>query len=198
MKWIAITSPSFLDGEADFITRLFACGVDTVHLRKPGASAAECARLLDRISAAARSRIVIHDFFELAAPFGLLGIHLNARRNEVPDGYTGHVSRSCHSLDEVKRYRPECDYVFLSPIFDSVSKQGYRSAFTPETLSGASEDGIIDGRVIALGGVTPDRIPYLRALGFGGAAMLGCVNDLASLPAASQISALEKIRAAFK
>ena len=198
MKWIAITSPSFLDGEADFITRLFEYGVDTVHLRKPGASAAECARLLDHISAAARSRIVIHDFFELAAPYGLLGIHLNARRNKVPDGYTGHVSRSCHSLDEVKRYRPECDYVFLSPIFDSVSKQGYRSAFTPETLSGASEDGIIDSRVIALGGVTPDRIPYLRALGFGGAAMLGCVNDLAALPAASQISALEKIRAAFK
>lgn len=159
---------------------------------------ADCARLLDHISAAARSRIVIHDFFELAAPYGLLGIHLNARRNEIPDGYTGHVSRSCHSFDEVKRYRPECDYVFLSPIFDSVSKQGYRSAFTPETLSGASEDGIIDSRVIALGGVTPDRIPYLRALGFGGAAMLGCVNDLAALPAASQISVLEKIRAAFK
>lgn len=159
---------------------------------------ADCARLLDHISAAARSRIVIHDFFELAAPYGLLGIHLNARRNEVPDGYTGHVSRSCHSFDEVKRYRPECDYVFLSPIFDSVSKQGYRSAFTPETLSGASEDGIIDSRVIALGGVTPDRIPYLRALGFGGAAMLGCVNDLASLPAASQISALKRISRIFK
>lgn len=198
MQWIVITSPSFFDGEADFITRLFAYGVDTVHLRKPGASAAECARLLDHISAAARSRIVIHDYFELAAPYGLLGIHINARHNEIPEGYTGHISRSCHSFDEVKRYRPECDYVFLSPIFDSVSKQGYRSAFTPEDLSKAAEDGIIDSKVIALGGITPDRVACLRSLGFGGAAMLGCVNNLAALPEASQAAALEQIGKAFK
>ena len=197
MQWIVITSPSFFDGEADFITRLFEYGVDTVHLRKPGASATECACLLDCISAAERSRIVIHDFFELAVPYGLHGIHLNARHNEVPEGYKGHISRSCHSLDEVRRYSPECSYVFLSPVFDSVSKQGYQSAFTAEVLSRAAEEGIIDSKVIALGGITPDRIPYLRSLGFGGAAMLGCVNNLASLPAADQISALKRIRDAF-
>ena len=197
MKWIAITSPSFFDGEDAFIGRLLDCGADTVHLRKPGASATECACLLDCISAAERSRIVIHDFFELAVPYGLHGIHLNARHNEVPEGYKGHISRSCHSLDEVRRYSPECSYVFLSPVFDSVSKQGYQSAFTAEVLSRAAEEGIIDSKVIALGGITPDRIPYLRSLGFGGAAMLGCVNNLASLPAADQISALKRIRDAF-
>ena len=197
MKWIAITSPSFYDGEAVFIKMLTDCGVDTVHLRKPGASADDCARLLDRMSGAERAHIVIHDFFELAVPYGLKGIHLNSRRNEVPDGYTGQVSRSCHSLDEVQRYSPECDYVFLSPIFDSVSKQGYQSAFTAETLSRAAEDGIINRKVIALGGVTPDKIPYLMSLGFGGAAMLGCINSLASLPEADLLTSLDKIKAAF-
>ena len=128
MLWLVITSPSFIPDEASFLHRLFVHGVDIVHLREPGATAEECARLLDDLTSDDRRRIVIHDFFELAEPYCLKGIHLNARRSTVPDGYEGHVSRSCHSLEEVKRYKDACDYVFLSPIFDSVSKQGYASA----------------------------------------------------------------------
>lgn len=198
MLWLAITSTTFFAGEAQFIHRLFAHGVDIVHLRKPGASEADCARLLADLSSDDRHRIVIHDFFELAEPYGLKGIHLNARRSTVPDGWQGHVSRSCHSLEEVKQYKNACDYVFLSPIFDSVSKQGYASAFAYETLKQASGDGIIDGKVVALGGVTPDKISRLRSLNFGGAAMLGCVNNLATLPEDGQIEALKVMRQSVK
>ena len=198
MLWLVITSPDFFPGEALFIHRLFAHGVDIVHLRKPGATAEECAKLLDDLTSDDRRRIVIHDFFELAQPYGLRGIHLNARRSTVPDGWQGHVSRSCHSLEEVKRYKDACDYVFLSPIFDSVSKQGYASAFTDETLREASKDGIIDHKVVALGGVTPDKIDYLQQLNFGGAAMLGCVNSLAALPESRQIEALKVVRQSVK
>ena len=198
MLWLVITSPSFFPGEALFIHRLFAHGVDIVHLRKPGATSEECARLLDGLTSDDRRCIVIHDFFELAEPYGLCGMHLNARRSIVPGGWQGHVSRSCHSLEEVKRYKDACDYVFLSPIFDSVSKQGYASAFTDNALKQASKDGIIDHKVVALGGVTPDKIDYLRQLNFGGAAMLGCVNSLALLPEKEQNEALEAIRKSVK
>ena len=198
MLWLVITSPDFFPGEALFIHRLFAHGVDIVHLRKPGATVDDCARLLDGLTIGDRRRIVIHDFFELAEPYGLKGIHLNARRSTVPDGWQGHVSRSCHTLEEVRLYKDECNYVFLSPIFDSVSKQGYASAFTDETLKKASSEGIIDRKVVALGGVTPDKIGYLRQLGFRGAAMLGCVNRLASLPEKGQNEALEAIRKSVK
>ena len=57
----------------------------------------------------------------------------------------------------------------LSPVFDSISKQGYRSAFDPDSLRPWLEGK----RVVALGGVTPERIPLLRDAGFSGAAMLG-------------------------
>ena len=194
MLWFVITSPSFFPGEALFIHRLFAHGVDIVHLRKPGATADDCAKLLDGLTSDDRRRIVIHDFFELAEPYGLRGIHLNARRSTVPGGYEGHISRSCHSFEEVWRYKDACDYVFLSPIFDSISKQGYASAFTDNALKQALKDGIIDHKVVALGGVTPDKISYLRQLGFGGAAMLGCVNRLASLFEKEQEEALGAIR----
>ena len=198
MLWLVITSPTFFDGEAQFLHRLFAHGVDIVHLRKPGATADDCARLLDGLSADDRRRIVIHDFFELAQPYGLRGIHLNAHRSTVPGGWQGHVSRSCHSLEEVRQYKDACNYVFLSPIFDSVSKQGYASAFTDNALKQASSDGIIDNRVVALGGVTPEKINYLRQLNFGGAAMLGCVNRLAALPEIRQAETLECIKQSVK
>lgn len=197
MLWIVVTSPVFFSNEAMFLHRLLANGVDIIHLRKPGASESDCENLLKEMSAEDRSHIVIHDFFELAKPYGLHGIHLNARRNTVPDGYKGHVSRSCHSFEEVRQYKDICNYVFLSPIFDSVSKQGYVSAFTDSVLRQASEQGIIDHKVIALGGVTPDKISYLKSLNFGGAAMLGCINNMSKLDETELCVRLADIKTSF-
>ena len=41
--------------------------------------------------------------------------------------------------------------------------------------------GIIDEKVIALGGVTFDKIPYLKRLNFGGVAMIGGLYNLETL-----------------
>ena len=84
----------------------------------------------------------------------------------------GTVSGSCHSFEEVLEAR-FCDYVFLSPIFDSISKAGYKQGFTSEQLQDAKERMIINERVIALGGITADNIYIVRAYGFGGVAVLG-------------------------
>ena len=67
------------------------------------------------------------------------------------------------------------DYVFLSPIFDSISKRGYRSQFSLTELQKAAAEGIIDSKVVALGGITKDKLPLLQSLHFGGAAMLGAI-----------------------
>ena len=65
--------------------------------------------------------------------------------------------------------------MFLSPIYASISKRGYEAAFTPEMLRTAADEGMIDDKVVALGGVTPDKLPQLQVLGFGGAAVLGAL-----------------------
>lgn len=173
MKLITITQPAFFDKEADAITALFDAGLEILHLRKPGASCGEMENLLRRISPEHRKRIVIHDHFQLAASLNLKGIHLNGRNPAVPVGYTGPVSRSCHSLEEVVKYKNACDYLFLSPIYDSISKEGYASAFTPDVLRQARQAGIIDSKVMALGGVTAAHFPEINSLGFGGAVLLG-------------------------
>lgn len=173
MKWIVITSPDFVPGEATFIDLLFRCGMDLLHLRKPDASVEDCRRLLNEIPREWHNRIVTHDYFQLADEFSLYGVHLNRRNPVPPTGFRGSISRSCHSLDEVMENKPQCNYVFLSPVFNSISKEGYESAFSDETLKQAAGCGIIDNKVVALGGISCGSLPQVRAWGFGGAAFLG-------------------------
>lgn len=173
MLKIAITLPDAIDGEAAIIRRLLADGIDYVHLRKPHAGIDYCRLLLSELTLAQRSRVVIHDYITLYEEFALRGIHLSKNITHYYNGYHGSRTRSCHSLHEVAQYKDECDYLFLSPIFDSISKCGYTSNFSHEELLSASKEGIIDNRVIALGGITPDKIPYLASLHFGGVAMSG-------------------------
>jgi thiamine-phosphate pyrophosphorylase len=84
------------------------------------------------------------------------------------------VSISCHTFQELAEVRKQSyAYMSLSPIFDSISKQGYRSAFTREQIAEARRQGLIDQRIMALGGVTFNKINEITAMGFGGAMILG-------------------------
>ena len=175
MRIIAITLENFFPGEAGAIKAALDGCYDLVHLRKPEATEQEMISILDDLSAEYRARIVIHSHFNLASRYGLYGIHLNSRCSIVPDGFSGSISRSCHSLEEVVQHKDSCNYLFLSPIFNSISKKGYESAFSDAVLKEAAGRGVIDSKVYALGGVTRERLPWLEEMGFGGAAMLGSV-----------------------
>ena len=177
MKLIAITKPYCENEEAAFIRRLFESGFDIVHLRKPEADINYCRVLLEKLTEEERKKIIVHDYHILYEEYSLKGIHINKNITTLPEGYQGFKTRSCHSLEEVKMYKNDFDYVFLSPIFDSISKVGYKSTFDENVLRKASEQGIIDEKVVALGGVTFDKIPYLKELKFGGAAMMGSLGN---------------------
>ena len=173
MNLIILTTPNFLPDEAEALTALLSHGLYRLHLRKPGCTEAELDALIRQLPPAYYPCISLHDHFPLQARYHLGGIHLNSRNPDVPAGFQGLVSRSCHTLEEAARYAPLTDYYFLSPIFDSISKQGYHAGFTEQQLRRATEQGIINEKTIALGGVTADKLPYLASLGFGGAAFLG-------------------------
>lgn len=175
MKLIVITKPDFFPDEAERITALFEAGLEILHLRKPHSECCEVERLLNEIPKCYHTRIVLHDHFELATRYAVRGVHLNRRNSLPPEGFVGTVSRSCHSLAEVERYKAECVYLFLSPIYDSISKEGYGTAFSADTLREAHERGIIDEKVMALGGVTSEHFGEIVELGFGGAVVLGDV-----------------------
>lgn len=173
MKIIAITTPNFIECEASVIPHLLQLGVDLVHIRKPSATSEQMALLLDSLPTWCYDQLVVHDCLELANKYNLKGVHLNRRNHTVPDNFKGSVSMSCHSLEEVEIKKDMADYVFLSPIFNSISKNGYNSAFSKEELHNAMKQGTIDKKVIALGGVSLANIETVKDLGFGGAALLG-------------------------
>ena len=174
MKLFVITTPFFFEGESRIITHLFREGMQRLHLRKPQSDIDRFCLLLDAIPAEYHSRIVLHEHFELTAGYRLAGIHLNSRNNILPEGFTGSISRSYHSLQEVQDNK-QLDYVFLSPIFQSISKEGYGNGFPIETLREAAASGIINEKVIALGGIEEKNIPLIASLHFGGAAILGAL-----------------------
>lgn len=173
MQIIVLTSPDFLPDEVQALTALLAHGLDRLHLRKPDCTEAQLEALIRQLPAQYYDRISLHDHFSLQARYRLGGIHLNGRNPYAPEGFQGIVSRSCHSLEEVAHYAPLADYHFLSPIFDSISKQGYRSGFDMAQLRQAALEGIVTRKTIALGGVSADKLRQLHDIGFGGAAFLG-------------------------
>ena len=178
---IVITKPEMFPGEAEVVNTLFANGMQRLHLRKPGASEQEMAEWIGRIDLPFRQRIIVHDHHRLLRTMGLGGIHLNARNPEAPAWFFAErqkrgsvtLSRSCHSLEEIAQWKDVCDYLFLSPIFDSISKGGYTSAFTRETLLQAYHDGLFSKPVYALGGVSAYNIRSIYDYGFAGAAVIG-------------------------
>lgn len=173
MKLILLTNEEFFVEEDQIISLLFEEGLDVLHLRKPGSDPVYSERLLTLLPDEYHKQIVVHDHFYLKKEFNLMGIHLNSRNLEPPAGYKGHVSKSLHSLEEVTAEKKKFDYVFLSPIFDSISKSGYPSAFDRTLLESAHKSGVIDHRVMALGGVSLQNIPIIKDCGFGGVVIKG-------------------------
>ncbi|MDR2413397.1 MAG: thiamine phosphate synthase [Odoribacteraceae bacterium] len=171
---IVITSPGPVDGEGAACNALFEQGLQVLHLRKPGAAREVLEAFIREILPAYRHRIVVHDHFELVDRFGLKGVHANARRASDKElSRFANVSLSCHSLEEVEAtaslpWRPS--YLFLGPLFDSISKPGYAAARFDEQRS---REVLARHRVIALGGVTASNLPRCRATGFAGGALLG-------------------------
>ena len=120
MRLVVITREEFTAEEPETILRLLDGGIDRIHLRKPAATEPELRRLIESLPATCYPHLSLHDHLPLAAEYGLGGVHLNGRNPEVPAGFRGVVSRSCHSLGELAACAPTTGYRFLSPIFDRI------------------------------------------------------------------------------
>lgn len=175
MKLIVVTAPTFFVEEDQIITALFEEGLDILHLCKPDSQAIYAERLLTLIPERYHRRIVIHEHFHLKEEFGLMGIHLNRNCPQEPQNYSGNVSCTCHSLDEVKNKKGVYDYVFLEPVFNSITRPERQAGYTAEELRQAGKEKIIDSHVMALGGISLDNLLEVKDFGFGGAVVMGAL-----------------------
>ncbi|MCC8089752.1 MAG: thiamine phosphate synthase [Rikenellaceae bacterium] len=169
---VIITLPDICPNEPEAISALAAAGAGIIHVRKPYVEEDKLNGFIEQIPVNISSHITIHYRSDLAKRYGLGGIHdrlpeLKRRTDKL------RKSCSCHSWEEVYEAYGYADYVFLSPIFDSVSKLEYKAAFGTEYLKDKLYSSEPRPEVVALGGITEQNIVAAREMGFEGAAVLG-------------------------
>jgi thiamine-phosphate pyrophosphorylase len=151
MKLIVLSSPTAVPEEHSIINSLFEEGLEIFHIHKPFFSKEETENFIQEIPSKYRDKIALHSDFP-----------------------------KFHSLSELEAHKEKYEYAFLSPLFDSISKVGYKSKFSQELhpllrnkLTTILEIG--GKEIIALGGIDEDKIKICRALGFAGVAVLGAL-----------------------
>ena len=173
-KLIVITPEKNHPKEFDLITSLFTNGLQQLHVRKPLASEKELRIYLEQIPGKFYKKIVIHSHYKLAKEFNLKGVHLTekARKAKRVNPSLRIISTSFHTTTDVLKSRRKYEYVFLSPIFDSISKKGYKSDFDLEKLKPFFKK---NKNIVALGGLNSKNIKTVKEVGFYSAAVLGAI-----------------------
>lgn len=177
---IVLTSEKEIGNEAMLINQLFDAGLDRLHLRKPTFSIDGYRGLLTEIDNKHYQKIMLHEHHELAVEFGLKGIHIQEQpRFDLVDGLEKYVteykskgmsvSSSFHDKLTIAACNVRFDYVLLSPVFTSISKENYEGKGFDVTD--------LDGLVVGMGGINENTIKDAFDLGFGGVGVLGGVWD---------------------
>ena len=182
MKIIILSNSEKFKSEVDIVIQMFDSGLEIFHVRKPDFSYSKMKEYIEAIPVKYHNRIMIHSHLKLALKFNIKGIHLSKgyRNDGLKTWWRLRIlklkkpnlciSTSFHSLLSMIDDERDYSHVFLSPIFDSISKKGYGAAFSHDNLSAT----ILKSKhnVIALGGVRPDRVLKVKELGFDGLALL--------------------------
>ena len=186
MQTIVLTPEHTVPGETERVNILLAGGLQRLHIRKPDYSITDYRNYIAAVDPAFHHLLVIHNYYELYHELGLAGVHLNsaARTNEttwarlstIPSSA---ISTSFHSWQEIIDGTFPYAYVFISPVFNSISKPGYNAAIELHGALATKAQMATENRycpkIIGLGGVGKNELAILEQYGFDGGAMLGSV-----------------------
>jgi thiamine-phosphate pyrophosphorylase len=178
-----LTYPTSFPNEQEQIKQVLQDENMILHLRKPEASEAEYEALLQAIPATFHKRVVLHDYYHLQEKYNVGGLHFSTKNrteiSQLADWQIGKLSlsTSTHSLEELEKIDGRFDYAFLSPVYPSISKQGYAGNLDMQAVQRYLQKPH-HTKVIALGGIDESKIPQLKKWGFDGVAMLGSIWKL--------------------
>ncbi|WP_293784464.1 thiamine phosphate synthase [uncultured Pedobacter sp.] len=175
MELIVISRPDFFKAECHFVNQLFEAGLSIFHLRKPAADETAHRKFMDGISTGYHPRIALHHFHSLANNYHIHRIHhtesFRKERNNVELPESQILSTSIHHLDDSTQIG-QYHYSFFGPVFNSLSKSGYRGIIPPDFRLGKQS---AKPKIIALGGIGLTEIDKVKAMAFDGVALLGCI-----------------------
>ncbi len=164
-----------------------------LHARHPGATGADLAASARRLISLARppeAAVFISGRADIAAALGAQGVQLRAgdlapadARRVLPRGWIG---RSVHTVEEAGAALEEgTDFLVVGSIYATASHPN-REPAGPELVTRAARLGL---PVIAIGGVTPERVVELKDAGAYGVAAIRSLWD-APDPAGATVAML--------
>lgn len=181
MHIVLVTRPDYFSEEASLVNALFEQGVSRIHVRKENSSSAALGKLLSSVDGLYHRRLVWHGHPEDISGSSIGGIHLKESmrinytteklqelRNDLA-GMQMSLSSSFHNPEDIPPYQTCFDYVFLGPVFESISKPGYKAHKGIRPLRG------LRCRQYAIGGIRRENLEEIAERGFDGAVILGAV-----------------------
>ncbi|MGY5351946.1 thiamine phosphate synthase [Wenyingzhuangia sp. IMCC45533] len=174
---ILIAPEKDIPSELEILNQLFQEGLEYYHFRKPHKNYQEHCDYLNQIDVKYHNRIVVHYFHELTNEYNLKGIHFQEQKRrdcldtpsdyfvKLNNMYGKTISSSFHEPEELENCNFEFDYHLLSPVFSSISKQGYEGR--------GFDVNHINKTIVGMGGVTTENLGEFDKLGFKGVGVLG-------------------------
>jgi thiamine-phosphate pyrophosphorylase len=133
-----------------------------------------CRRLRD-VTRAAGARLFVNGDVEIAREVGADGVHRPHSLIILPEDAEGlQVAGSTHSPIEARQAQDDgLDFIVFGPVYDTPSKRHYGPAQGLEALRQVVDAVSIP--VLAIGGITPERVGEVRAAGAAGVAVISAV-----------------------
>ncbi len=157
-------------------------GADVIQVRVKGWADRELYRLAKDLVARcteAGAVCVINDRADVALATRAAGVHVGAddlpvatvRRLLGPDALVGGTARDPDTARAL--VTAGASYLGVGPCFSTATKDGLPAAIGPSGVAAVAE--AVDVPVIAIGGITADRVPELLAAGAHGVAVIDAV-----------------------
>jgi thiamine-phosphate pyrophosphorylase len=167
---------------ADVVEECLAAGLRAVQLREKDLEARDLLALADTLREATQrhgARLIVNDRADVALAAGADGVQrthaslpVSALRGITRPGFL--VGASVHSEAEAREAAAQgADFIVFGPVYDTPSKRRYGP---PQGLAAlATVTRAVDRPVLAVGGLTPERVASVLAAGAAGVAVIGAI-----------------------
>lgn len=173
---IVISNPIAIANEINTIHALFEEGMELFHVRKPNYSETEIKDFVAAIGLEYGQKLVLHSHYYLAEDLGMNRIHFKEKDRHNSISITDSdriISTATHSIEDFNHLENCFDYAFLSPVYNSISKQNYNPKI--DLLNAIKNRTNFNTKLVALGGIEAQNIKKTLDAGFDDVALLGTI-----------------------
>jgi thiamine-phosphate pyrophosphorylase len=169
------------------VAECLAAGLSAVQVREKDLGAGELATLCRRLrplTLDAEALLIVNDRVDVALAVGADAVQRTSTSLSVRDMIAVadkrlHIGASVHSLQEaIDAESHGADWVVFGPVYDTPSKRAYGPAQGLAPLEAVAR--AVGVPVIAIGGITPDRVSEIRAAGAAGVAVISAILEAES------------------